>query len=145
MRYSPLAFIVALVAAGCAASTGILPAGPDTYTVTERFAPVRGGSTTAQQTALTEANAFCAQQGRQFLPVDMFTPASANPYGTTGYYSVTFRCLLSGDPELTNAVLASVARIGDITRGVLRCAAATGATPLSVADGIVRARIIRRA
>jgi hypothetical protein len=28
---------------------------------------------------------------------------------------------------------------------VLRCAAATGATPLSVADGIVRARIIRRA
>jgi hypothetical protein len=32
-----------------------------------------------------------------------------------------------------------------ITRDVLRCAAATGATPLSVADGIVRARIIRRA
>src|SRR6266436_681495 len=44
-----------------------------------------------------------------------------------------------------DAVLASVARIGAITRGVLRCAAATGATPLSVADGIVRARIIRRA
>jgi hypothetical protein len=38
-------------------------------------------------------------------------------------------------------VLASVARIGAITRDVLRCAAATGATPLSVADGIVRARI----
>jgi len=43
------------------------------------------------------------------------------------------------------AVLASVARIGAITSGVLRCAAATGATPLSVADDIVRARIIRRA
>jgi len=42
-------------------------------------------------------------------------------------------------------VLASVARIGAITRGVLRCAAATGATPLSVADDIVRARIIRLA
>jgi glutamate dehydrogenase/leucine dehydrogenase len=39
------------------------------------------------------------------------------------------------------AVLASVARIGIITRDVLRCAAATGATPLSVADAIVRARI----
>ena len=44
-----------------------------------------------------------------------------------------------------DAVLASVARIGAITRDVLRCAAASGATPLSVADGIVRARIIRRA
>ena len=41
------------------------------------------------------------------------------------------------------AVLASVARIGAITRDVLRCAAATGATPLSVADGIAGARIRR--
>src|SRR5262249_11910205 len=41
------------------------------------------------------------------------------------------------------AVLASVARIGAITRDVLRRAAATGATPLSVAGGIVRARIRR--
>ena len=41
------------------------------------------------------------------------------------------------------AVLASVARIGAITRDVLRRAAATGATPLSVADGIVQARIRR--
>jgi leucine dehydrogenase len=42
-----------------------------------------------------------------------------------------------------DAVLASVARIGAITRDVLRYAAATGATPLSVADGIVQARIRR--
>ena len=40
-----------------------------------------------------------------------------------------------------DAVLASVARIGAITRGVLRRAAAIGVTPLSIADGIVRARI----
>jgi hypothetical protein len=54
-----------------------------------------------------------------------------------------------GEPKTIDdqpdAVLASVARIGAITRDVLRCATATGATPLSVADGIVRARIIRRA
>jgi glutamate dehydrogenase/leucine dehydrogenase len=43
-----------------------------------------------------------------------------------------------------DAVLASVARIGAIiTRDVLRCAAATGTTALSIADGIVRARIRR--
>jgi leucine dehydrogenase len=42
-----------------------------------------------------------------------------------------------------DAVLASVARIGGITRDVLRYAVATGATPLSVADGIVQARIRR--
>jgi DNA-directed RNA polymerase specialized sigma24 family protein len=37
----------------------------------------------------------------------------------------------------------SGARIGTITRDVLRWAASTGATPLSVADGIVQARIRR--
>jgi leucine dehydrogenase len=42
-----------------------------------------------------------------------------------------------------DAVLASVARIGTITRDVLRWAASTGATPLSVADRIVQARIRR--
>ncbi len=93
-----IAFLAAALS-GCAMSTGVLPAGPDTYAVSERFSPVRGGSTTAEQTALTEANAFCAQQGRVFLPVDMLTPQSANPYGPTNY-SVTFRCLLSGDPGL---------------------------------------------
>jgi hypothetical protein len=94
----------------CSMGTGILPAGPDTYTVTEHRAPVLGGSTTAQQAAMTEANAFCAQQRRQFLPVDMLTPRSANPYGTTSY-SVTFRCLLPGDPELSGSHLAPTAII----------------------------------
>ena len=52
--------IVALGAAlgGCASSTGILPAGPDTYTLSERFAPVRGGGDEAQRDALTKANEF---------------------------------------------------------------------------------------
>ena len=100
MRYSLIASVL-VAAAGCAASTGILPAGPNTYTITERFAPIRGGSTTAQQTALTEANAFCTQPGRDFLPTDMATPPSLNPYGPTSY-SVTFQCLLPGDPALAH-------------------------------------------
>ena len=96
----PLIMFAALAVTGCAASSGILPAGPNTYFVTERFAPIRGGSAEAQRTALTEANAFCLQQGRQFLPTDLETPPSRNPYGPTGY-TVTFQCLSPGDPALT--------------------------------------------
>ena len=33
------------------------------------------------------------------LPTDMRTLPSANPYGPTNY-TLTFRCLLVGDPEL---------------------------------------------
>jgi hypothetical protein len=88
---------------GCAASTGILPAGPDTYTVTEKFAPVRGGSTEAERVALTVANDFCAQKGRQFVPSTMSQAGNpygpGNPNGPTGY-TVTFRCLLSNDPAV---------------------------------------------
>src|SRR5712691_1528658 len=91
--------ILGLTLFGCQISTGVLPAGPNTYTLTKHTAPILGGSLTAQQQALTEANAYCAQQGRVFIPSEMTTPASANPYGPTNY-SVTFRCLLSDDPNL---------------------------------------------
>jgi hypothetical protein len=98
MRHS-LSTIAAFAVAGCAASSGILPAVPNTYIVTERYAPIRGGSAEAQRTSLIEANAYCAQQGRQFLPTDLVTPPSSNPYGPTGY-SVTFQCLSPDDPAL---------------------------------------------
>lgn len=86
--------------AGCAASTGVLPAGPDTYTISEKFAPIRGGGTEAERVALTKANDFCAQQGRKFVPTMMGERGGAiNPYGPTGY-TVTFRCLSPSDPAV---------------------------------------------
>ena len=56
---------VAICAAlgGCATSTWILPAGPDTYTISERYAPIRGGSDEAKRDAVTKANELCSQQG----------------------------------------------------------------------------------
>jgi len=86
------------LAAGCAYSTGILPVGPDTYTVSEHYAPARGGNSTAERVALTEANGFCEQRGRKFLPVNMSQPSAIaiSPAG----YSITFRCLTANDPEL---------------------------------------------
>ncbi len=89
--------------AGCATSTGILPAGPDTYTISEHYAPVRGGAESAERAALIESNQFCEQRGRKFLPINMGqapgVPIETNLYGPTGY-AVVFRCLLPDDPEL---------------------------------------------
>lgn len=100
MRYLFLLLGSAAVLVGCASSTGILPAGPDTYTLSEKFAPVRGGGDEAQRVALTEANEFCAKQGRQFVPAMMGqSGALTNPYGPTGY-TVTFKCLLPNDPAI---------------------------------------------
>jgi hypothetical protein len=88
--------------ASCASSTGILPAGPDTYTLTERFAPVRGGGDEAEKDALTKASDFCAQKGQEFVPNNMGQAGNlTNPYGPTGY-TVTFRCLASNDPAVAS-------------------------------------------
>jgi hypothetical protein len=84
---------------GCTSSTGILPAGADTYTISERSPPIFGGGEAAQRDVLTKANDFCAQQGRQFVPVIM---------GRSGYpigYDVTFKCLLPNDPAIAKLQL----------------------------------------
>src|SRR6266478_4532005 len=85
------------------------------------------------QLAEARHEAALAVRGIVFVPDYL-----ANAGGVIDFHQET----IDDQPD---AVLASVARIGAITRDVLRCAAATGATPLSVADGIVRTRIIRRA
>lgn len=65
-------------------------------------ATVRGGGDEAQRDALTKANDYCAQQGRQFVPNNMGQSGNlANPYGPTGY-AVTFNCLLPNDPAMQN-------------------------------------------
>ena len=107
-QYMRFLAIVALCAAlgGCATSTGILPAGPDTYTISERYAPIRGGSDEAERDALTKANEFCSQQGRQFVPNNMGQTAGMMNQNTTTGYAVTFKCLLpqrSGDCKVSTA------------------------------------------
>jgi hypothetical protein len=93
-RLAPFAMVLLC---SCAVSTGVLPAGPDTYTLTERLSVLRGGSDGAQATALTKANQFCGDQHRQFVPAVMGT----NPPSPQGpSYTVTFRCVLPNDPAL---------------------------------------------
>jgi hypothetical protein len=78
-----LALTLALIA--CSQGTGILPAGPDTYTVTEHRAPVLGGAAEAQRVAMTEANDYCAQSGKEFFPLNMAGQAAV-PAGGPGYW-----------------------------------------------------------
>jgi hypothetical protein len=95
------AILLPFIVAACATSTGILPAGPNTYTVSENRAPIRGGGTEAQRIALTEADAYCQQQGRVFVPLMIGQSGNlTNQFGPTGY-TATFQCLLPDDPTVT--------------------------------------------
>jgi hypothetical protein len=101
MRLEPLACAFGSIAllAGCLPGTGILPAGPNTYTITEKnLGGAFTGTEPAERAALSEASEYCAQQGRQFVPLIMGgTPGAPARFPT---YTMTFKCLLPGDPEI---------------------------------------------
>jgi hypothetical protein len=95
MRFS-FALALALACGGCATSTGIIPVGPDTFTVSEMRAPALGGGPAAQRAVLAEASAFCAAGGRVVAPVFMRPDGDPyTPYYPTAY-DATFRCVPPG-------------------------------------------------
>ena len=77
----------AIMLSGCA-SGGILPAGPDTYTLTKKHAVIRGGEDDAERDALSKAYDFCTTMGRKFVPSNMEQAI------------ITFKCLLPDDPAV---------------------------------------------
>lgn len=83
---------MSLLLAGCAAPTGVMPAGPDTYAIhAHGFA--------AERSAMLQAGSHCAKQNREFVPVSREATGDARyPSG----YAVTFRCLPANDPEVKN-------------------------------------------
>jgi hypothetical protein len=78
----------AITLSGCGSSRGILPAGPDTYTLTERHVVIRGGGDEAERDALLKAHDFCTTMGRKFVPSNV------------SQATVTFKCLLPDDPAV---------------------------------------------
>src|ERR1700733_2896385 len=100
MQQRLLSFLIlSLAMTGCSSSTGILPAGPDTYTVSERYSPIIGGGTEAERKAMTESNQYCEEHGREFVPLERNDSGDHTQMGNTGF-SLTFRCLLPSDPQL---------------------------------------------
>ena len=83
-----------LAVAGCASSTGVMPFGKDTYTITSASALTASGP---QKSALTQALAFCAESGLQMSPVSSETTQGGD-YNT---YQFVFRCLAEDDPAYT--------------------------------------------
>ena len=88
------------VSACVSADSGVLPIGPDTYQLSVGRAPVAGGPFEARRVALTRAQEYCAQRGREFLVLN------TNQWGENrGGFDLDFRCLQRGDPDLQRPTL----------------------------------------
>ena len=97
---SPISFAVAAAAAvlatACASSSGVLPLGPDTYSISAHAAPARGGAPSARKSALSEASAHCSSLSKEVLVTNITTTGEPICCGV----DVIFQCKKSGDPEL---------------------------------------------
>ncbi len=84
---------------GCATSTGVKPAGPDTYTITTESRV--GGEGTIKIRAIQDANAYCASSGKKMRTVR--PPKLSSQTNFVGNiiltYNLTFRCLATGDED----------------------------------------------
>ena len=77
-------------------STGPQPLGPDTWLIAR--SRDRGGVVAAEAATLTEANAHCRESNRDVLVL------TREP-GRGGSFTLTFRCLRPGDPDLRRPVV----------------------------------------
>ena len=95
MQKSAFVLAAALMVSACGLKTyssGVLPMGPDTFSVSADDL----NASTAKQAALSQAQTHCASLGKEILVTN--TKVSRE---TRNIYDVTFRCLSKGDPELT--------------------------------------------
>jgi hypothetical protein len=82
---------------GCTRSSGVLPMGPDTFTITAH-SPNQSDST---KKALKEAQDYCRSVGKEII----VTNTSMSGDGLGGYgFNATFRCLSPDDPEYVRPI-----------------------------------------
>lgn len=100
MTMKHLAVGVAIALSGCAANSGVVPMGEDTYMVSRQAATGFSGSGTLKAEALKEANQFCVEQGKSLQVIH--TEEARPPYILANFpkAEVQFMCLSAGDAEM---------------------------------------------
>ena len=91
------ALIFSILLFGCATTTGVIPAGPDTYTITTDSSI--GGVVAVKIRAIQDAKAYCASSGKKMKTVRPPSLSSRkNFFGSKiPTYNITFRCLATDD------------------------------------------------
>ncbi len=93
------------VLTGCA-NSGPAQIGPDTYMVANTGAWSWSSGAALKGDLYQQANAFCATQGKQAMPVNAVSNDSAMGFNAPfAHAEIDFRCLATGDPELGRPII----------------------------------------
>jgi len=93
--------IFSILLFGCATSTGVIPAGPDTYTITTDSIVGVGTAGSIKIRAIQDAKAYCASSGKKMRTVRPPRLSSRKNFvgNEIPTYTLTFRCLATGDED----------------------------------------------
>ena len=80
-------------------SSGVLPMGPDTFSIS---AQNLANPTAAKKAAIDEATNYCRAQGKEILVTNLSVRQIEGQAGAG--YDVTFRCLSKDDPEFIRPI-----------------------------------------
>ncbi|HBB83911.1 MAG TPA: hypothetical protein DC031_11685 [Sulfitobacter sp.] len=96
--------IAASLVGACAQSTGVLPMGPDTFSIAT--SDELGGVIAAKRAAISEASAFCANRSQQMVTLQSQSSVKDDWAGDPiGHHDFTFRCLNADDPQLRRPIV----------------------------------------
>jgi len=87
------ALIVSMTFAGCAANSGVVPMGSDTYFVSRQGATGFSGASTLKAEALQEANQYCQAQHKTMETVNLTEAQPPFIFGNYPKAEVQFRCV----------------------------------------------------
>lgn len=93
-----LTVFTALLVTGCAVSSSVSMLGPDTYTLSVASdSTLASGMLRAKTKALDDASQYCASMGKNIVVTHIETGKDSG----FRIANINFKCLNSGDPELT--------------------------------------------
>ena len=97
--------LLAIILAGCALNSGVVPIGKDTFMVSRQAATGFSGSGTLKAEAFKEANQYCLSQNKVLQIVN--TTEAQPPYvlGNFPKAEVQFMCLEPNDSKLARPKL----------------------------------------
>jgi hypothetical protein len=96
---------IALFLSGCAANSGVVPIGPDTYMVSRQAATGFSGSGNLKAEAFREAHQFCTTQNKVMQVVNTSEAQPPFVLGNFPKAEVQFMCLMPTDPEVNRPKL----------------------------------------
>lgn len=89
----PNAYLALLILGGCAANSGVVPTGPDTYIVSRQAPSAFSGLGTLKTDAIREASDYCQQQQRQLQVISATEAEPPFVFGNFPKAEVQFRCI----------------------------------------------------